>query len=100
MSIGKYKPGDLVRVRSDLILNRGYGGWAVVDSMMKCGGNTYKIRTINRELHSYYLETRGIPFHWTDEMLVPVSREKCKVSSEESNSLIKNSNFMFDLLME
>lgn len=100
MSIGKYKPGDLVRVRSDLISNRLYGGWDFVGDMAKFVGNTYKIQTINTRLQSYRLETRGISFHWTDEMLEPVSPEKRKVSSEESNSLIKNSNSMFDLLME
>lgn len=60
----KFKVGDKVRVRKDLIVGEEYGTNSFVKDMEHIRG---KIVTIRR-LHStgYYIEEYG--FGWTDEM--------------------------------
>ena len=58
----KYKVGDKVKVRSDLTLSDRYGGFSVVDEMIK-----KKIVTITFVNNDYYEIEEDI-FSWTDEM--------------------------------
>lgn len=66
----KFKVGDKVRVREDLVVDRKYGGLTFVSSMkIYCG----IVFTVDRILHGYvsYYELDEIPWAWTDEMLEP-----------------------------
>lgn len=65
----KFKVGDLVRVKTDLEIDKEYGNDVFISPMAKYRGNTYKVEKL--EYGCYTLS--DIPWHWTDEMLEPVA---------------------------
>lgn len=60
----KYKIGDKVRVRSDLVENKTYGGWGALEDMVKMRGEIVTIRRVRSS--AYELEEKGLM--WTDDM--------------------------------
>lgn len=70
MSANKFKVGDKVKVRKELVAGEYYGGVYCTNSMAEIGG---KIRTISYiENHHYGAEEDYSC--WTDEMLEPVEK--------------------------
>jgi hypothetical protein len=78
----KYKIGDKVKIREDLVTRRAYGKNTYVDSMKKIAKDHDYILTIanivcNKE---YKMEEDGDMYYWTDEMIErlvePTDREK------------------------
>ena len=68
----KYKVGDKVRVRKDLVPNSEYGGVCYVEFMDKFKDKECVIT--NMDDTSYRINNSE--FWWTDEMLEPVDDEK------------------------
>jgi len=77
----KYKIGDTVRIRSDLVCNRWYGGDSVIADMMPYLGATAAIEKEGM-VHGYRLV--GIDWTWTDEMLEPASNECVEIERLKS----------------
>ncbi len=87
----KYKVGDKVRVRKDLIVGEKYGTQVFVDDMVELRG---KIVTIKCVTYSFYRVEGGkniCPYNWTDEMLEPVITNWDKVK-EEVKEVLKGMN--------
>lgn len=67
----KYKVGDKVRIRKDLISGTWFRDCLVTRDMCEMGGKEAVIRKVNKK--SYFLSTKGTEWSWTDEMLEPVT---------------------------
>lgn len=67
----KYKVGDKVRIREDLVMGGNYGGSVAVDDMTDMGGSVVTIGRVGEE-HGYYIEEDPDEYCWTDEMFEPV----------------------------
>ena len=73
----KYKVGDKVRVRIDLVTNQDYGnGYYFVEPMEQYKG---KILNIHKAYDDCYILDKGV-FNYTDEMLEPVESKIVEVS--------------------
>lgn len=68
----KYKVGDKVRIREDLVAGGNYSGAIVVDDMIDMCGSVATIERVYEELSGYYIEEDTKSYLWTDEMLEPV----------------------------
>lgn len=68
----KYKVGDKVRVRSDLIKYENYNGASVTTEMYAFKG---KVVTINLVNDKFYIISECPVFLWTDEMFEPAEEE-------------------------
>ena len=66
----KYKVGDKVRIREDLVMGGNYGGSVAVDDMVDMGGNVVTIERVGNL--GYYIEEDPDGYCWTDEMFEPV----------------------------
>lgn len=67
----KYKVGDKVRIREDLVTGGNYGGSVAVDDMTDMGGSVVTIERVG-EVHGYYIKEDPDEYCWTDEMFEPV----------------------------
>ena len=76
----KYKVGDKVRVRKDLVLGKSYDGWICTEEMFNLKGETVTIRAIHDDEHYHIEELEGCG--WTDEMFEPVITNWDKVKEE------------------
>lgn len=63
----KYKVGDKVKIRSDLRVNKMYGGAVLVEDMVEYMGKTMTVKEVYKE--AYSLEEDVKRRFWTDEML-------------------------------
>ena len=70
----KFKVGDKVRVRKDLISGTWFRDCLVTRDMCEMGGKEAVIRKVNKK--SYFLSTKGTEWSWTDEMLEPAETPK------------------------
>ena len=70
----KYKVGDKVRIREDLVMGRNYGGSIAVDNMIDMCGSVATIETVDKVL-GYYIEEDPNGYFWKDEMFEPVEEE-------------------------
>lgn len=70
----KYKVGDKVRIREDLVMDDNYGGSVAVDDMTDMGGSVVTIERVG-EVHGYYIKEDPDEYCWTDEMFEPVEEE-------------------------
>ena len=77
----KYKVGDKVRIREDLVMDDNYGGSVAVDDMVDMGGSVVTIERVGSI--GYYIEEDPDGYCWTDEMFDPVE----EMSAEEAISL-------------
>lgn len=78
----KYKVGDKVRIREDLVTGGNYGGCVAVDDMTDMCGSVVTIERVG-EVHGYYIKEDPDEYCWTDEMFEPVE----EMSAEEAISL-------------
>lgn len=77
----RYKVGDKVRVRKDLVVGKDYGNFAFADTMKKLREQVVTIKNVLTD--SYYLiEEDTDEYSWTDEMLEPVITNWDKVKEE------------------
>lgn len=68
----KFKVGDKVRVREDLVIGDCYGKERFVDGMKEYKGQIFTIKEI---YGGVYIFEKNL-FNWTDEMLEKVKKEK------------------------
>ena len=66
----KYKVGDKVRIREDLVMGGNYGGSVAVDDMTDMCGSVVTIERVGNL--GYYIEEDPDGYCWTDEMFEPV----------------------------
>lgn len=64
----KYKVGDKVRVRKDLVVGKRYGCYPAVSKMVEKSGKIATIRTVHSDFYEIYKDV----YSWTDEMIEPV----------------------------
>ena len=76
----KYKVGDKVRIREDLVIGGNYGGYVAVDDMTDMGGNVVTIERVGNL--GYYIEEDPDGYFWTDEMFEGLVEEK--LTAEEA----------------
>lgn len=69
----KYKVGDKVRIREDLVMGVDCGCAIVVDDMKDMGGSVVTIERVCG--NGYYIEEDPDEYCWTDEMFEPVEEE-------------------------
>ena len=67
----KYKAGDKVRVRKDLVAGKRYGCYPAVSKMVEKSGKIATIRTVHSDFYEIYKDV----YSWTDEMFEPVEEE-------------------------
>ena len=75
----KFKVGDKVRIRKNLISGTWFHDCLVTRDMCEMGGKEAVIRMARGS--SYFLSTKGTEWSWTDEMLEPA--EESSGSSDE-----------------
>ena len=80
----KYKVGDKVRIREDLVMGRNYGGSIAVGNMIDMCGSVATIETVDKVL-GYYIEEDPNGYFWKDEMFEPVEEE---MSAEEAIKIL------------
>ena len=68
----KFKVGDKVRVREDLIVGKGYGWFSFVKTMEEHLGEVATIQGIDPQTKTYGIEEDDGEAYWTDEMLEPI----------------------------
>lgn len=86
----KYKVGDKVRVRKDLVENQRYGGGLFYNENDRMG----KVVTISEVLDrgAYHIEEKGDNYvHWTDEMFEPITKT---IRDVEVGDLLKKKSFI------
>ena len=66
----KFRVGDKVRIRSDLVVAKWYGGCQVTLNMASCCGDTVTLTEFFEYKCRYTVEENA--YYWTDEMLEPV----------------------------
>ena len=68
---GKYKVGDYVRIRGDLVAGQMYGGVMMLGGMLTLRGHLARI--VSTEINgNYRLSIGGYYWQWSDKMLEPV----------------------------
>lgn len=84
----KYKVGDKVKVRSDLVVGKSYGEHTFVHDMIKFSGKIVTIESVWKQGYRIEEDT----YWWTDEMLEPVeemsAEEAIKLSADLCSSTI------------
>lgn len=68
----KYKVGDTVRVREDLVHGKSYGHYLFIKGMWHLAGKTFRVTKVDRSAECYRIDCPG-RFCWTDEMLEGVN---------------------------
>ena len=76
----KYKIGDKVRVRRDLVLGKVYGLFFVNETMYSRRGDVAEIANVFGE--KYHITGLGGGYGWTDEMLEPIHDEKIVITTD------------------
>lgn len=91
----KFKVGELVRVRKDLVVGRTYGTDTFVKEMKNLKGKIYLIKQVNYDTLRYTLKDCGW-WNWTDEMLEKVNLEDfIKQFLDKNKELFKNFDVNF-----
>lgn len=76
----KYKVGDKVRIREDLVSGENYGVAIAINRMTDMGGSVVTIESFvttgrDDKALGYYIEEDPKSYLWTDEMFEPVVEE-------------------------
>lgn len=71
----RFKVGDKVRVRTDLVANEYYGSRNFVRDMEQFKGKEFTIEKVFDYTQAYHL-SGGIYWNWTDGMLEPVEEKE------------------------
>ena len=68
----RYKVGDKVKVRKDLVVDKDYGGVDFIDDMVQFKGKIVTIESVDCDC--YFIKENKFEFKygWVDEMLEPV----------------------------
>ena len=74
----KYKVGDKVIVRKDLMVNTNYHGWFFNRTMANLKGKIVTVRAVDDD----HYHIKEMNFGWTDEMFEPVITNWDKVKEE------------------
>ena len=77
----KYKVGDVVKVRSDLDVNKLYNGFYITTNMIEFKGKLVRIARVFNDRYNIYEDLNK--WSWNDEMLEPVTEEDIKKHFEE-----------------
>lgn len=85
----KYKIGDKVRVRKDLVVDRVYGNNVFVSQMQKYSGKTMTIGSIENN-NFYILKGDSDEWYWTDEMFEDAENISIFVNGNEVIAKIGN----------
>lgn len=78
----KYKVGDKVRIREDLVTGGNYGGYVAVDDMTDMCGSVVTIEDVDKSGYGIKEDPKG--YTWTDEMFEPVE----EMSVEEAIEIL------------
>ena len=91
MSANKFKVGDKVKVRKNLIEGRQYGCIYCNTDMAALGlsGKTFTISVV--DINAYQLE--GYKFCWSDEMLEPVPIKKTLKNMEKGDVVVNKPDY-------
>ena len=68
----RYKVGDKVRVRKDLVVDKDYGGYDFVSSMEEFEGKIVTIESVDGDHYHIEEDKFEFKFYWVDEMLEPI----------------------------
>lgn len=85
----KFKVGDKVRVKKQLISGANYGSFPFVNSMKEYRGKVVTIHEINPRLMAYKIAEDGANAYWTDEMLEPITDPLVTKTLERNNKPVK-----------
>lgn len=92
----KYKVGDKVRVREDLIVGEKYGNDVFTSTMVSFKG---KVVTINKVIGlKYEIEEDGKTWNWTDEMFSGKVSEDFSPEESISQSTIPEEEKSSDII--
>lgn len=83
--MSKFKVGDKVRVRKDLMIGKIYGGWGFTEKMEKYKNEIFTIKAV----YKCENELKEIGHCWTDEMLEEVKEDKMEKTFREVIADIK-----------
>lgn len=70
----RYKVGDTVRIRKDLVADHQYGPEMLVGQMLKYLGREAKIETVSNNVYCLDIDKNG--WSWSEEMLEPVGSDR------------------------
>ena len=77
----KYKVGDVVKVRSDLDVNKRYKRFYVTINMIEFKGKLVRIAKVLNDCYNIYEDLKR--WSWSDEMFEPFTEEDIKKHFEE-----------------
>lgn len=83
----KYKVGDKVRIREDLVTGGNYGGYVAVDDMTDMCGSVVTIEDVDKS-SGYGIKEDPKGYTWTDEMFEPVEEMSVEEATSTSAALI------------
>lgn len=93
----RYKIGDKVRVREDLVVNKSYGIDTFVDNMEKLKGKVVTISDItSRTKGEYHIKEDREKYFWTAEMLEPAEKEVAGVPVSTKNNPVSHPSHYTD----
>lgn len=95
----QYNPGDLVRVRSDLVEGAHYGLLMCVSGMLIYRGKLFEVMSITAGGN---IRLKNASFIWSDGMVEPYSEETDDVldipyNTAEINQSLKSGASIFDI---
>lgn len=93
----KYKVGDVVKVRSDLSIDKLYNGFSVTADMLKFKGKFVHIVEIFEDSYHIFENNDNRRFFWVDEMFEPFNEEDVKKHFEEYIKGFKDYDIKFEL---
>lgn len=93
----KYKVGDVVKVRSDLSIDKLYNGFSVTADMLKFKGKFVHIVEIFEDSYHIFENNDNRRFFWVDEMFEPFNEEDVKKHFEEYIKGFKDYDIKFEV---
>lgn len=78
----RYKVGDKVRVRKDLVVDEKYDGEYFIENMTQYRGKTVTIYEVFEDVNRYEIKEDHEAWSWNDEMFEPLESEN---STDEAN---------------
>ena len=78
----RYKVGDKVRVRKDMVVDKKYGTQVFVDGMRELRGKIVNIKCVADSFYRIEEDKNICSYNWTDEMFEPVITNWDKVKEE------------------
>ncbi len=91
----KYKVGDVVKVRSDLDINKRYKLFYVTADMLKFKGKLVRIARVLNDCYNIYEDLKR--WSWSDEMFEPFTEEDVKKHFEEYAKSFKDYDIKFEV---